>query len=1421
MSGLANGNGKSYWLVASFLIPLLVLCCPSPNYIIPKADATSGTNQTFIDDAFGTGLSGWQYYGNPGYQLSLDSSTGVPAPSAHISGDAYLGNCSAHGMSKVVDLSSYSGGTLTLGLNWRASSSGGSTTEAAVSIDDADTGSRLFLYQLAHDSSSPDTSWQYYSVNIANYVPADKKIQVNLFLYDCWQANYDENNWYDNISLVWNNSPVPPNAPTGLNATVASPSQVDLSWIAPAVNGGLPITGYKIERSTDFGFTWSTLVTDTNSTGTSYSDTGLQSQYYTYRVSAINAIGTGPPSKQTTANPSGGKTTEYSTNSNFTGTVNASDTVIVDKGVTLTSNGIANYGYIRNMGTIQVNNTKSIDNHFFIFNTPGAAISAGVINNYKAARITNENSVGVGTINNYGIYNGTVGPNGYVGLHLNNYGTYYGPIGAYYGYISNFQTGVIESNNSGQIYNGELTNYGLIDSHGSITLTCSGISTNGTFNNYATISLFSAQCGSGITNGVGGTFNNFAGSEISIPTRTGGYGYEFYNGGTVNNNGTFQSYDLISNSGVFNNNGTVYLHPGGYYMHVGTVKNSGFFNNEKAGAINNSGYFDNECKSAYNNTGTFSGNALFGDCTTNQVIEISPARGPTGTQVTVSGNNLAPSHNIAVTFDHWSVPTVPSTIASNSTGGFTATFLVPQDTYYGVAFSPDTSHSVSETDGSYSATASFLITAPPSAPQNLHASPASISQINLSWAAPANSGSSAITGYEIARSIDNGTTWSAIVPNTGSTTTTYSDKGLAGNTTYTYSVSAINTDGSGPASNAASATTPSTTATAPQPPTGLGSVAVSPSQISLSWSAPSNDGGSAVTGYMVERSTDGGFTWSTTASNTGSTSTTYSDTGLYPSTAYAYRVSAINPVGTSGPSNTASATTSAGQVTISVNSADLCGNQITDMSTVIRYANGTTIQESYTPASFNVMSGAAYVVHVRNYGSNVFSHWNNGNTTSYYAITPTQNTMLTAYYSTSTCSSGATSTAPGAPTGLAATAASSSQVNLSWTAPSNSGSSAITGYKIERSTDSGTSWSAIQSNTGSTSTTYSDSGLAASTTYTYRVSAINSAGTSTPSSTAAATTLANTPPTVPSAPLGLVASASSSSQIHLSWAVPASNGGSPVTGYEIEQAKGNLSFGGFSNSTDTNFFSSGNTTTFSDTGLAPTTTYNYTVFAKNSVGSSQHSNTASATTSATTSGIVINNVQSTSGTTTSNQITMSSFNAGTGTNSLLVVGVSANNAAVTSVTFGGVQLTKAVSSFNNNDAEFWYLKSPTGDGNIVVTMSGSTSAVVGAYLLSGVDQSSPMPTISTSSNTASGSPSISITAKYANSLILDLPSIYGGKTLSSPSCTQEWDTNIPGAITGASSSTTVSSPSSVTCKWTASNGGDLWDDVAVEIKSSG
>ena len=99
--------------------------------------------------------------------------------------------------------------------------------------------------------------------------------------------------------------------------------------------------------------------------------------------------------------------------------------------------------------------------------------------------------------------------------------------------------------------------------------------------------------------------------------------------------------------------------------------------------------------------------------------------------------------------------------------------------------------------------------------------------------------------------------------------------------------------------------------------------------------------------------------------------------------------------------------------------------------------------------------------------------------------------------------------APGAPTGLTATAEGPEDIDLSWTAPSSIGGAAITGYKIEFSINGGTTWSDLVADTGATNTTHShSSNLSAGNTRHYRVSAINSGGAGPASNVAFATTAA-------------------------------------------------------------------------------------------------------------------------------------------------------------------------------------------------------------------------------------------------------------------------------------------------------------------------
>ena len=99
------------------------------------------------------------------------------------------------------------------------------------------------------------------------------------------------------------------------------------------------------------------------------------------------------------------------------------------------------------------------------------------------------------------------------------------------------------------------------------------------------------------------------------------------------------------------------------------------------------------------------------------------------------------------------------------------------------------------------------------------------------------------------------------------------------------------------------------TTSEPSAPTNLTASAASTTRINLSWSAPSDAAETGVTGYQIEVSVDAGDNWTVLVADTNSTDTRYAHTGLDPDDARHYRVSAINPVGTSPESNVASATT--------------------------------------------------------------------------------------------------------------------------------------------------------------------------------------------------------------------------------------------------------------------------------------------------------------------------------------------------------------------------------------------------------------------------------------------------------------------------------------------------------------------------------
>ena len=496
----------------------------------------------------------------------------------------------------------------------------------------------------------------------------------------------------------------------------------------------------------------------------------------------------------------------------------------------------------------------------------------------------------------------------------------------------------------------------------------------------------------------------------------------------------------------------------------------------------------------------------------------------------------------------------------------------------------------------------------PDAPRGMSARAGSASTIELDWTAPATVRGAPVTGYRIETSTTGRAPWRVLEADTRSSVTTHTHGGLSPGATRHYRVAAINRAGRGPWSNVASATTD---ATVPGAPTGL---RVAPGgaggtdRLLLSWTPPASDGGSEVTGYRIEVSPNGVSGWTILVAGTGNAATTFSHTGLAPGTTRHYRVAALNGRGRGAYSNVARGVTNAARPGQPRNPR-------------ARAAGPTSITLTWErPAS----DGGAAVT-----GYRIRAH---GPTGTWITIRPNTGSAATSFTHTGLepatrhryqvaainrvgagAWSGEIATVtdpdlPRAPTGLAARAAGTSRIDLSWTAPGNTGGAPIRGYRVEVSDDGGATWRILRRATNSAATTFSDLNLDPATTRHYRVAAINIAGVGPFSNAARATTEA----TPPDAPRGLGARADGTSRIELSWRPPASDGGAAVTGYRIEVSDdAGVSWQDLVANTRTT------TTTHAHTGLEPATTRHYRVSAINRIGRSDASAVASATTDAT------------------------------------------------------------------------------------------------------------------------------------------------------------------------------------------------------------
>jgi chitodextrinase len=481
----------------------------------------------------------------------------------------------------------------------------------------------------------------------------------------------------------------------------------------------------------------------------------------------------------------------------------------------------------------------------------------------------------------------------------------------------------------------------------------------------------------------------------------------------------------------------------------------------------------------------------------------------------------------------------------------------------------------------------------PTVPTGLTAAAVSTSSISLAWLSATDN--VAVVAYKIYRD-------GVFLASKGAVQS-YSDTGLLAGGSHSYSVSACDAAGNCSApSVAVVAVTPTafSDVLSPSVPANLSGTGTSVSSLSLSWSAASDNIG--VTQYKLYR--NGALLTAL------GKATTYSDSGLTPSTSYSYTVSACDAAGNCSAQSSAvsvatlspfnSSTPLMIEGTISVNTSGYLANisigKITNRSSYMTsgslrielwaFATPFTGSElGYKTASIRTSAITGGLDQLVPYQSLTGLTLNLP-----YAPPPAGNTNVVVFvteYST-TCTQTDKfcyayyvnlheTQAPTVPTALSASMVSSSQVDLAWAAATDN--VGVATYQIYRNG----SLVAMLGNV----TRFSDMGLAGSANYNYTVAACDAVDNCSAQSAAASATTPAAPDTLaPSVPTGFTAMVLGTTQVKLTWGASSDNVG--VVSYKLYSSGALVA-------------TLGNVTSITRNTVA-STSYSYTVSACDAVG---------------------------------------------------------------------------------------------------------------------------------------------------------------------------------------------------------------------------
>jgi hypothetical protein len=404
-------------------------------------------------------------------------------------------------------------------------------------------------------------------------------------------------------------------------------------------------------------------------------------------------------------------------------------------------------------------------------------------------------------------------------------------------------------------------------------------------------------------------------------------------------------------------------------------------------------------------------------------------------------------------------------------------------------------------------------------------------KVSLSWSV--SKGGHPITSYKIYVYNSNNEIEDTI-PIQDIQTTSYTIQGLSNNVNYRFKVVSV-IHGEKELSSEEVFSTPSIQATAPSAPQIFSAMAGN-KEVTLEWSAPSDNGGSLITSYKIYvYDSNGQELTNKNVSGIATLSTTVS--GLDNGTTYTFKVSAFNETNESEKSQPVSYTPFSAPSAPTITSAE-SGN----VSVLLRWSapsdNGGYPITSYNVYVYSSTGSLLNTIQITNIQttSTTVSGLTNGTT---YKFKVSAVNQIDQTYSNEVSSTPATR--PSAPQ-ITSAAPGNASVLLQWSDPSNNGGSTITSYKIYVYSSTDVSLNTI---TGIATRSRSVTGLTNETTYKFKVSAVNSKGESLQSdSVSSMPGVSPSAPTITSATAGIYSAS-------LAWSAPSNVGSSAISSYKL------------------------------------------------------------------------------------------------------------------------------------------------------------------------------------------------------------------------------------------------------------------------------